>query len=435
MHLTEWACRRIRSVFYGWITVAGGFCIQLLNGGLLFHAFTAYILPLQAEFGWSRTALAGAFSMARAESGILGPIQGWFIDRYGPRPSMVLGNLLFGLGFIAFSRMRSLPTFYLAFVFIALGSSLGGFMPVTATIANWFARRRAVAMAVAMIGMGVGGLLVPAVVWSLTSHGWRATAFASGILILLVGLPASLLMRHRPEQYGYLPDGEPPHAEDRGEVPRARKAPEDPGFTVRQALRTPAFWLLCTAHTTALLVVGAVIVHQVPHMVQQIGLSEEAAAANVALLVTMSIAGQVAGGYFGDRLEKRLLMFGCMWLHAAGLVIFAFATTRTEAMVFAILHGMAWGVRGLLINAVRADYFGRAAFASITGYNSLIVMIGMTGGPLFSGFLYDLAGSYRTAFLILAGLAAMGSVSMFLARRPTRPRRGEATPQEAAALG
>jgi sugar phosphate permease len=421
MSTTESTRKHPTRIFYGWIIVAGGFLIQLLNGGLLFHAFSAYILPLQAQFGWSRAALSGAFSMARAESGILGPFQGWLIDRFGARSTMLVGNLLFGVGFLLFSRMDTLLSFYLSFALIALGSSLGGFMPITATVTNWFARRRATAMAASMVGMGVGGLLVPVVAYSLTAHGWRATAFVSGLLVLAIGMPASLLMRHKPEPYGYLPDGDPPDGPEKAATRRQNKTAADPGFTARQALRTPTFWLLSLGHGSALLVVGAVLVHQVPHMVQSIGLSAEAAAANVALLVAISITGQMTGGYLGDRLDKRLVMFGCMWLHAIALTIFAFATTRAEAALFALLHGTGWGMRGLLINAIRADYFGRAAFASITGFNSLIVMIGMTGGPLFAGFLYDLVGDYQTAFLILAGLAALGSIALFLARKPAPP--------------
>jgi len=414
--------KRPGRIFYGWYIVAGGFCIQLLNGGLLFHAFSAYILPLQAEFGWSRASLSGAYSMARAESGILGPLQGWLIDRYGPRASMLVGNLLFGLGFILFSRMDSLLTFYLSFALIALGSSLGGFMPTAATVTNWFIRRRATALGRTLVGMGVGGLFVPAIAWSLSTYGWRATSFTSGLLVLAIPLPISLLMRHKPEQYGYLPDGDLPEDERDEDSGKSRpRRPTEPGFTARQALRTPTFWFLSVGHGAALLVVGAVLVHQIPHMVRQIGLSQETAAAFVALLVTVNITAQLLGGYLGDRIDKRLTMFVCMWMHAIALVIFAFATTRLEAAVFAVLHGIAWGTRGLLINAIRADYFGRAAYASITGFNSLIVMIGMTCGPLFSGFLYDLAGDYQFAFLVLAALSALGSAAIFLARKPTPP--------------
>ena len=160
-------------MFYGWIIVGAGFVVQLLNGGLLFHAFSAYVLPLQAEFGWSRTILASAFALVRLESGILGPAQGWLIDRMGPRKVMTAGNALFAIGFLLFAHTSSLTSFYVALATIALGSSLGGFMPISTTVMQWFSRHRSTALGLALAGMGTGGLLVPAVVYLIQLHGWR----------------------------------------------------------------------------------------------------------------------------------------------------------------------------------------------------------------------------------------------------------------------
>lgn len=404
-------------LFFGWWIVLGSYVIQILNGALLFHAFSAYILPLQAEFGWSRAAVSGVFSMVRAESGILGPLQGWMVDRYGPRAMMRVGIALFAAGYLCFSRIDSLWGFYLSFALIALGSSLGGFIPIATTITNWFVRQRATALGLSMTGMGVGGLLIPLVVWGLTQYGWRDTAFCSGLLILILGLPATQLMRHRPELYGLRPDGDQAPAADQDNTPSA----DEPRFTVRQALRTPTFWFLSIGHSSALFVVGTVLVHQIPHMVEHVGLSQEAAAANVTLLLLFVIAGQLCGGWVGDRIDKRLIMVVCMWMHAAALVLLAFATSRGETAVFAAVHGAAWGIRGTLINAIRADYFGRASYATISGFASLIIMIGMTTGPLFAGFLHDLTGNYRQAFMILAGFSALGSVALMLARKPAVP--------------
>jgi len=411
-------------LFYGWWIVAGGFLIQMLNGGLLFHAFSAYVLPLQAAFGWNRTQATAAFAMARAESGILGPIQGWLIDRYGPRTIMLIGNTLFGLGFILFSRMDSLLTFYASFAVVALGSSLGGFMPIATTVTNWFVRRRSAALGIMLSGQGLGGLVIPGLVWFLSTYGWRTTALTSGILVLVIGLPASLLMRRRPEDQGLLPDGRQSPASRGPRVPGTRAAsarPAEPNFTARQALRTPTFWLLALVHGSALLIVSSVLVHQIPHMVEGIGLSQEKAASVVAVLVIITMSGQLVGGYLGDRLNKRFCIFAAMWLHAAGMVIFTYATSAIGALAFTVLHGIAWGTRGTLINAIRADYFGRASFATIMGFNSLLVMIGMTIGPVFSALIRDLTGDYRAAFLVLAGIAAVSSIAALLAHPPPVP--------------
>jgi MFS family permease len=197
----------IPRVFYGWWIVAAGFTIEALIGSLMFHAYGAYLVLLRDEFGWSKTLLSAAFAMARAESGILGPIQGWLTDRFGPRALIRVGMTIFGIGFMLFSQIGSPVTFIATYFLMALGSSLGGFLPVTVAIVNWFRRRRALALSISATGMATGGLLVQGVVLALSRFGWRWTAFASGVLVLLIGLPVAQIVRHRPEPYGYRVDG------------------------------------------------------------------------------------------------------------------------------------------------------------------------------------------------------------------------------------
>ena len=410
-------------MFYGWIIVAAGYVVQALNGGLLFHAFTAYVLPLQQEFGWNRTLLSSAFALVRLESGILGPLQGWMIDRFGPRRVMTVGNVLFACGFLLFAQVHSLTTFYAALAVVALGSSLGGFMPIAATVTSWFVRHRSTALGITLSGMGAGGLLVPMVVSLIARHGWRWMAMLSGLLIAVMAVPAAQFMRRRPEDYGQTVDGDPPSA-TAAAAPQATEA--EPEFTARQALHTSSFWLLSLVHASALLVVGTVLVHQIPHMVEGVGLSPTKAGSVVGVLVVVVMCGQLLGGWVGDRVNKRLIIFAAMWVHAVAMVVFAYAESAVGAVVFAVLHGAAWGVRGTLINSIRADYFGRRSYATISGFSSLLIMVGMTSGPVFSGIVYDLTGSYRGAFLTLAGLAAAASIAA-LAARPPRNELG-ATP-------
>ena len=412
------ARRRARhGIFYGWWIVVAGFFIQVLNGGLLFHAFGAYVLPLQAEFHWTSGQLSGAFSMARAESGFLGPVQGWAIDRFGPRATMRIGMVLFSAGFIFLSRIDSLLTFYLAFGLMALGSSLGGFMPLATTLTNWFARKRAMSLGIMMTGMSVGGLAVPLVVWSLSEFGWRDTAFVSGIIIFVVGLPLTQLVRHSPEQHGLLPDGAKRIYRDG----KAQAAPKITGLTAKQAMKTQAFWMISIGHALALLVVSAALLHQIPHMVEGMGLSLGSAAIVVAVLSAVVIAGQLSGAYIGDRINKKIGIAGCLLAHSLGFAIFAVSTSMIGALAFAVLHGAAWGVRSPLINSIRADYFGRASFATIMGFTSLITMMGMMAGPLFAGLMRDATGSFEIPFLILAGLAGLGSLAVLAARKPKIP--------------
>jgi MFS family permease len=254
-------------IFYGWWIVAAGFAIEGLIGALIFHAYGAYVVLLREEFGWSKTLLSAAFAMSRAESGILGPVQGWLTDRFGPRALIRAGMIIFGVGFMLFSQIGSPIAFFATFFLMALGSSLGGYLPVTVAIVNWFRRRRALALGISATGMAMGGLFVQVVVLALSRFGWRWTAFASGLLVLVVGVPIAQIVRHRPEPYGERPDGAPampappPPA---GDVPRSPGATPIRDFTAQEAIRTRAFWFISIGHGAALLAVSAVMVHLIP---------------------------------------------------------------------------------------------------------------------------------------------------------------------------
>jgi sugar phosphate permease len=407
-------------VFYGWWVVGAGFGLETLIGSLMFHAYGAYLVLLREEFGWSKTMLSAAFAMARAESGILGPVQGWLTDRFGPRVLIRVGMAIFSLGFILFSQIQGPVTFFLTFFMMALGSSLGGYLPIGVAIVAWFRRRRALALSLSASGMAVGGLLTPLVVLAMSRVGWRTTALASGLLAIAVGLPLAQLVRRRPEAYGLTPDGDAPRAAE-SDAP-ARHVIGEPDFTAREAMATRAFWYISIGHGAALFVVSAVMVHMVVHVTERLGYSLPQAASVVALMTVMQGIGQVSGGWLGDRFSKRRIAAGCMLGHAAGLLVLAFASAFWMVLAFAVLHGLGWGMRGPLMSAIRADYFGSAAFGTITGLSSMVLMVGMMGGPLVAGILADRTGSYGLGFSVLAALAAVGSVFFLRARRPTLVR-------------
>ncbi len=368
---------------------------------------------LRDEFGWSKTMLSAAFSMARAESGILGPLQGWLTDRFGPRALIRVGMVVFGVGFMLFSQLDGPVTFFATFFLMAVGSSLGGYLPIGVAVVAWFRRRRALALSLTGMGMSVGGLLTPLIALALSRVGWRWTAFASGVIILVVGLPLAQLVRHRPEAYGLAPDGLPVAAE--AGAPRSEA---DRDFTGRQAMATRAFWYIAIGHGAALLVVSAVMVHMMIHVTEQLGYSLQQAGGVVALMTVMQATGQLSGGWLGDRFSKTRIAATCMLGHAVALVILAVATAFWMVCAFAMLHGLAWGMRGPLMAAIRADYFGSASFGMISGLSSMIVMLGMIGGPLVAGILADRTGSYTPGFVLLAALAALGSIAFILARPP-----------------
>ncbi len=400
--------------------------IQALNQGLLSEGFGVYFLPLQAEFGWNRTLLSSGYSLGQVESGFLAPVGGWLTDRFGPRRVVMIGVVLFGAGLILLSTIQSITTFYLAFLLVAAGSSLGGFLPLSVAVLNWFVRKRSLALGLSMAGSGLAAVIVPLVAWGVTSHGWRTTAIASGLVVWLVGIPMSLLLRHNPEQYGYLPDGDRP-ASARGQQAgpgseRALKvAGQDvEGFSTMEALKTRAFWLISAGHASAIFTVSAVSLHLVPHLVQTLAMSLEAAGTIVSLVLLVSVVGRIIGGFLADRSNKRVVLVASMLSHAFGLVMLAYAGSIVHVVLFAIFHGLAWGARAPTQNAIRAEYFGRKSIGLILGLGTVIVTLASVSAPIFAGRLADLRGDYRLAFTILAVLTALGSLFFAFATRPVR---------------
>jgi sugar phosphate permease len=409
--------------------VGAGCGLQVLQAGLLHHAFGGYLAVLQDDRGWNKTQLSGAAALQQMESAIIGPALGWIMDRFGPQGLIRLGVVMFGLGFMALSFIDTLLEFYAAFIVIALGSSMCGFFPINVALINWFERWRARALSALSLGLALGGISVPIVGWSLVHFGWRATAFASGVFAIAVGLPLAMVMRRRPEDHGETVDGIAKTLETSQKLDAATPL-SSRDFTAREALRTPAFWLLSLGHGFALLVVGAVNVHAIAHLKESLAYTVSTAALVITLVTLFQIGGVLLGWVIGDRFEKRLIAAACMLMHCLGLLSLTYAGNAASAtpwvVAFAALHGVAWGLRGPFMHAIRADYFGRSAIGMILGLSFMIIVIGQAGGPMIAGMLADITGNYRTGFTVLALLAGVGSMFFVLAKRPAPPLRSPA---------
>ena len=410
-------------VFYGWWMVATGAAVQAVIAVLFNQSFGTYAVVLRNEFGWSRSALSGAFSMAGVESGVLGPVVGWLLDRFGPRNVMLVGIGFLGAGLIAFAFIQTLPMFYAVYFGMAVGGTFSGF-PAMVSVVSWFSRHRAKALGIAQLGFALGGLLVPVTVLAIERFGWRPTAIVSGVLIWAICIPLAMTMRGRPELYGETPDGLPTAAHDpvpTVQVARSVATDGSEDFSVHQAIRTRGFWFISLGHSAALLIVSAVMVHMSLHLTGNLGYTLTQASGFVALMTAMQMVGQVSGGFLGDRFEKRIIATVCMVVHAVALLLLAFATNPLMVVAFAVLHGWAWGTRGPLMQAIRADYFGTLHFGKIMGVSQMIVTIGNTTGPIVAGLLADRTGDYRAGFTVLAIGALLGSGFFIGARKPQPP--------------
>ncbi|MCY4390634.1 MAG: MFS transporter [Chloroflexi bacterium] len=411
-----------RKVFYGWWMVAGGFFIQTVLGLFMFHAFGFYVERLEEEFNWSKTTFSLAFAMTRIESGVLGPIQGWAIDRFGPRIMIRLGIASTGIGFVLFSFVDSVTTFFLTYFLIAIGASMAGFVTLVVAVVNWFERKRSLALGLMSAGFSVGGLLVFLVVLAMDQYGWRATSLVAGVVIFVVGQIVATFIHHRPEDRGETIDGEPvPEAPPRqglGSGPVVIPASED--FSTGEALRSPTFWFISIGHGAAVLIIGAFMVHLVLHL-ENLGYSAFTSSLIVLMMTAFQLVGQIGGGFLGDRLNKRVMLAFCMVGHVVALLLVTYAVGFWMIALFAIVNGIAWGTRGPMQQALRADYFGRRDFGKIMGFSSLIVMFGMMSGPIIAGAMADAFGDYERGFTVLAVIAGLGTIFFAIAGPPNRP--------------
>ena len=349
-------------LYYGWYIVGAGLIIQLLGASLMHHALGAYALAITRDLGWSRTALSGGFSLARFESGLLGPAQGWLIDKYGPRTILRWGLVSFGLGFIAFSQITELWHFYIIFTVIAIGSSLGGFMSVTVAVVNWFDQKRAKALAMAQLGFSIGGLLGGSVILvMITEIGWREFSIGSGVLILILAFPLTSVMYRTPEDFGLPIDGLQPKTQliNENQAEENIQTHEEPAYTWQDAMKTSSFWMIGLGHAFAVMVVSTLMLHLPLHLVEGRGFSEVQAAGIAAGMMACQIPGQAIAGYLGERIGKRKLTTTAMLMHGAALLILAQYSSYSMMILFAVMNGVAWGIRGPLMQTMRAEYFGR----------------------------------------------------------------------------
>ena len=426
-------------IFYGWWLVGAGTIVLVMQGGILTYGFAAFFLPLTVALSTSRGSLSLAFSFTRLENGILGPIEGFLIDRFGPRRIMFIGYALFGVGFLLFSQVNSLLGFYLIFPLIVLGASLSGFLPVVTAVSHWFSRRRGLATGITAAGVNIGGILVVVVALAISEFGWRQAAVVIAVAVWLVGFPLSAMIRHRPQPYGYLPDGDMPETPDasaeepassqsmaRGESLSA-SLQESPDFTPWQALRTPAFWFIAGSHSFSVLIIGAVTVHEIPLLVDA-GLSVVTAASVLSFMTAVAVVGRVAGGFVGDIFGMRRTLVVCFFMMSIGVIILATTQTVPQALVFAVLYGLGYGARAPILIAIRADYFGPRNFATIMGLSQPIMMVGSFIGPIAAGYAYDVQGNYQGVFTVIALVNLVGALLVFFIKRPALPQRQEVRP-------
>ena len=395
-------------VFYGWWIVGACFLIALYTSGVIFYGFTAIFEPIADEFGWSYTQISFAQSIRGLEVGLVAPLVGILVDRWGPRRLIFGGVCITGLGLLLLSRTDSLSIFYIAAVLTAIGMSSSGTTVTMAAVANWFRRRVGLATGIMVCGYGSSGFLVPVMVKLIDTYDWRTAMVILGIGVFVIGLPLSLLVRHKPEQYGCLPDGELPSTViPEADVPAVPAPRADAG--VKQALKSRVFWCLALALMPQFIAVAAVITHVMPYL-SSIGITRSMSGLVATTIPLLSIGGRLGFGWLGDKFDKRRLSAGALAMLTLGLVCFEYVpAVGTWLLVPSIIFlGMGYGGNIPILALLVREYFGQNKFGTIIGFLWGVLMLGNMVGPPISGWVFDNWGSYQGVWLVFAGLTTIG---------------------------
>ena len=424
-----------RRFFYGWTLVGVAAFVMVIGTVPLFQGMTVWFVVLENHFGWTTTQLSIAFSLSRVEGSIMGPISGYLIDKLGSRRMVFIGLAIAGGGFIIMSRMTNIWHFYAAFIVMSMGVGLGTWMPMMTVLNNWFVRHRSTAMALAMEGFLVGGMvLVPLLAFAIDPDapgrpGWRNTSLAIGIFLAAAALPISRLIRNSPEPHGQHPDGDAAAARAR-QSPAPGAASDAPDYTWQEAIRTKNFWLITMGHACSSIVIVTITVHLGP-MLDDRGFSLQTVGWVVGAYTGVAAVFTLVGGYAGDRLPIRLALFGFSAVQSAAVLALILADTPPIAYLFAALMGIGFGGRNPLTTAIRGVYFGRKAFASITGMSMIPMNILLLAAPLFAGIMFQTTQSY-TIPMAVVGIVSLAGSALFLflgAPQTTPTRRPQPAPQ------
>jgi sugar phosphate permease len=400
-------------IFYGWYVVFACLIITLYTGGVVNFGFTAVFDPLAKEFGWSYAQISFASSLRGLEVGLLSAVMGLLVDRWGPKRLIIGGSALIFLGYIVLSRVSSLFMFYMAFALISLGMSACAGPVLLAPVTHWFKRKAGIATGLVASGFGLGGTLVPLVTGLIDAFQWRTAMTIVGIGVLAICLPLAFLVRHRPEPYGYLPDGDTGEAvPEKGTLNSEEK--EEVNYTVWQALKDRAFWHVSLSSMCHSFVVGAIVTHVMPYL-GSVGIARSTASVIALVLPLCSVAGRLSSGWFSGKVGSRVIYSSSFVLMTVGLLAFSALKADTMWLVvpFVACFSIGWGFSVISRITLLREHYGRESFGGIIGFNSTIMMIGNVSGAPIAGWSYDHFGSYQGAWIVF-GLVTLGGMAIAL---------------------
>ena len=388
-----------KSVFYGWWVVLACSLISFYVAGSIFFGFTAFFEPIAEEFYWSYTQISFAVSLRGLEMGIFAPIVGFLVDRFGPRKVIFSGTIMVGIGLISLSFTQSLAMFYGAILLLAFGAG-GCTSVVTMTaVVNWFHKKAGIALGVAGSGIGASGLMVLLIVYLIDLYHWRTTLIILALGMWAIGIPLSLVIRNKPEDYGYLPDGQTQAVS----VQNHEIHEKNVEISLKEALKQKTFLYLNLVEALRMMTLMAVFTHVMPYL-SSVGMQRASASIIAGAIPVLSIIGRFGFGWLGDYYDKKHVMMLTLGLIILGILAFSFMHMRWMIVPFLLLFPLGHGGSMVLRGSILREYFGRNSFGKMIGIIMGSSSIGGIVGPTLAGWSYDTWGSYQHIWYVFAGL-------------------------------
>jgi len=408
--------------FFGWNIVAASAAMNGLGGSVHWQGFTVFFIPISQSLGLSSAQTAIPFSLSRVENGLIGPVTGWLIDKYGVRRLMFIGTPMVGIGYILLSQTSTFFSFLLVYVFvISLGSSTSFMQASTTALNTWFSRRRGMVMSINSAAFRLGGaFMVPLLSVAVLRWGWETTAMWVGVGMLVFITPLAIVFKRSPESIGVGPDGDPLKTEmkesiqkivDSGEIPET----ED-DWTAKDAVRTRAFWTLALGTVLRMSVHGTIFVHFVPILVWK-GETQQMGANLIGLLALVSVPLILFFGWFSDKVGRPRLLAGC-YMSAAGSLALLNVVDGTWPIFLALMLFTGTEIGSGLNWALVGDLFGRKRFGTIRGLLSPIYNTALFSMPIAAGWVKDETGSYAIVLWVGAGLLIGASLVFLTIKKP-----------------
>jgi len=398
--------------YYGWRVVLAA-CLGVMAGfGSLFvYTFAVFVKPLGAEFGWSREAISRGFAIAAVTVGLFSPLLGRWIDRFGPRLIILPCMTVFGCGMASLALLRpAVWQFYATCFVLGLVGNGAAHLAYSRSISTWFQRRLGTALALVMVGAGLGAMILPVLAQTIISRsGWRAAYLSLGCIALLLGLPLSwLYVRDRSESSR--------DSMNRDSLPIARVQVEHLGMTWQQGLGSFAFWIIVAVLCVSSISMNGAIT-QMSALLTDRGISAGRAALCASLLGGSSVLGRIGVGWLLDRFFGARIAFVISLTTASGIFLLARANSFSVGCVAAALIGIGAGGEAAITPYLLTRYFGLRAFSTLYGITWTFYAAAAAIGPLILGRAFDLTGSYASLLIILAAaLALAAAINLLLPR-------------------